>query len=50
MYISFLDYSNGQVSIISDTEDVTENIQNEYVYALLDTLVLRGSEIYFMIT
>ena len=50
MYISILDYSNGKVSIINDTEDVTENMQNEYVYALLDTLGFRESEIYFMIT
>ena len=50
MYISILDYSNGKVSIIYDTEDVTENMQNEYVYALLDTLGFRESEIYFMIT
>ena len=50
MYISILDYSNGTVSIINDTEDVTENMQNEYVYALLDTLGFRESEIYFMIT
>ena len=37
MYISILDYSNGTVSIINDTEDVTENMQNEDVYALLET-------------
>ena len=50
MYISILDYSNGKVSIIYDTEDVTENMKNEDVYALLDTLGFRESEIYFMIT
>ena len=50
MYISILDYSNGTVSIINDTEDVTENMQNEDVYALLETLEFRESEIYFMIT
>ena len=26
MYISILDYSNGTVSIINDTENVTENM------------------------
>ena len=50
MYISILDYSNGTVSIINDTEDVTENMQNADVYALLETFGFRESEIYFMIT
>lgn len=49
MYISILDYSNGTVSIIYDTENVTENMQNEDVYTLLETLGFRESEIYFMI-
>ena len=50
MYISILDYSNGTVSIINDTEGVTENMKNEDVYALLETLGFRESEIYFMIS
>ena len=50
MYISILDYSNGTVSIIYDEENVTENMQNEDVYTLLETLGFRESEIYFMIT
>ena len=50
MYISILDYSNGTVSIIYDTENVTENMQNEDVYTLLETLGFRESEIYFMIS
>lgn len=50
MYISNLDYSNGTVSIIYDTENVTENMQNEDVYTLLETLGFRESEIYFMIS
>lgn len=50
MYISILDYSNGTVSIIYDEENVTENMQNEDVYTLLETLVFRESEIYFMIS
>lgn len=49
MYISILDYSQGTVSIIHDTENVTENMQNEDVYTLLETLGFRESEIYFMI-
>ncbi len=50
MYISILDYSQGTVSIIHDTENVTENMQNEDVYTLLETLGFRESEIYFMIS
>lgn len=50
MYISILDYSNGTVSIIYDEENVTENMQNEDVYTLLETLRFRESEIYFMIS
>ena len=50
MYISILDYSNGKVSIIYDTEDVTENMHNEDIYALLETLGFRESEIDFMIS
>lgn len=50
MYISILDYSNGTVSIIYDEENVTENMQNEDVYTLLETLGFRESEIYFMIS
>lgn len=50
MYISILDYSNGTVSIIYDTENVTENMQNEDVYTLLETLGFRESEIYFLIS
>ncbi|WP_440430792.1 hypothetical protein [Prevotella sp.] len=45
MYISILDYSNGTVSIIYDEENVTENMQNEDVYTLLETLGFRESEI-----
>ena len=50
MYISILDYSKGTVSIIYDEENVTENMQNEAVYALLETFGFREPEIYFMIT
>lgn len=50
MYISILDYSRGTVSIIDDTENVTENMQNEDVYTLLDTLGFHKSNIYFMIS
>lgn len=50
MYISILDYSNGMVSIIYDEENVTENMQNEDVYTLLETLGFRESEIDFMIS
>lgn len=38
MYISILDYSNGTVSIIYDEENVTENMQNEDVYTLLENI------------
>lgn len=50
MYISILDNSRGTNSIIHDTEDVTENMQNEDVYALLETLGFRKSEISFMVS
>lgn len=50
MYISILDYSHGTVSIIHDTENVTENMLNEDVSALLETLGFRKSEISFMVS
>lgn len=50
MYISILDNSRGTNSIIHDTENVTENMQNEDVSALLETLGFRESEISFMVS
>lgn len=50
MYISILDYSRGTVSIIHDTENVTENMQYEDVCALINTLRFRKSAIVFLIS
>lgn len=50
MYISILDYRRGTVSIIYDEENVTENMQNEDVCALLNILGFRESAICFLIS
>lgn len=50
MYISTLDYSRGTVSIIHDTENVTDNMQYEDVCALINTLGFRKSAIVFLIS
>lgn len=50
MYISILDCRRGTVSIIHDTENVTDNMQYKDVCALINTLGFRKSAIVFLIS
>ena len=50
MYISILNYHNGTVSIIEDTDNLLEHASTEQVETVLELFGYRASEISFMIT
>ena len=50
MYISILNYNNGTVSIIVDTENLLEHASTEQVETVLELFGYRASEISFMTT
>lgn len=50
MYISILNYNNGTVSIIEDSDNLLEHASTEQVETVLELFGYRASEISFMTT